>query len=90
MYLYTGAIDFAPFGSGENRRSRSAEIVTLADGDVPRPSPKSIYRLADKVRTRPWERTRDGRQTFVTVRRPCVKDLGTGPHPWSIGKVRHR
>ena len=49
MYLYTGVIEFAPFGSKENRRSRSAEIVTLSDDKVPRPSPKSIYRLADKV-----------------------------------------
>jgi len=48
MYLYTNVIEFAPFGSNENRRSRSAEIVTLSDDKVPRPSPKSIYRLADK------------------------------------------
>ena len=53
MYLYTSAIEFAPFGSNENRRSRSAEIVTPSDDKVPRPSPKSIYRLADKVCTRP-------------------------------------
>ena len=51
MYLYTDVMDFAPFGSGENRRSRDAEIITLSDDCVPRPSPKSIYRLADKVRT---------------------------------------
>jgi len=51
MYLYTNVIEFAPFGSEENRRSRSAEIATLSDDKVPRPSPKSIYRLADKVRT---------------------------------------
>ena len=49
MYLYTGVISFAPFGSRENRRSRSAEIITPSDDEVPRPSPKSIYRLADKV-----------------------------------------
>ena len=49
MYLYTNVIEFAPFGSYENRRSRSAEIVTPSDDKVPRPSPKSIYRLADKV-----------------------------------------
>ena len=49
MYLYTNTIEFAPFGSDENRRSRSAEIVTPSDDDIPRPSPKSIYRLADKV-----------------------------------------
>ncbi|KAF9645626.1 hypothetical protein BDM02DRAFT_3119977 [Thelephora ganbajun] len=48
MYLYTDAIEFAPFGSGQNRRSRSAEIVTPSDDNIPRPSPKSIYRLADK------------------------------------------
>ena len=49
MYLYTNVIEFAPFGSEENRRSRSTEIVSLSDESVPRPSPKSIYRLADKV-----------------------------------------
>ena len=52
MYLYTDEIEFAPFGSEENRRSRSAEIVSPSDGNVPRPSPRSIYRLADKVCTR--------------------------------------
>ena len=49
MYLYTDTIEFAPFGSEENRRSRSAEFVTPSDDKVPRPSPKSIYRFADKV-----------------------------------------
>ena len=49
MYLYTDAIEFAPFGSEKNRRSRSEEIVNSSDDKVPRPSPKSIYRLADKV-----------------------------------------
>ncbi|KAF9785422.1 hypothetical protein BJ322DRAFT_829530 [Thelephora terrestris] len=48
MYLYTNVIEFAPFGSQENRRSRSAEIINSSDEEVPRPSPKSIYRLADK------------------------------------------
>ena len=49
MYLYTCEIGFAPFGSEENRRSRGTEIVDSSDYKVPRPSPKSIYRLADKV-----------------------------------------
>ena len=47
LYLYTDAIDFAPFGSAENRKSRSQDISS--EEIVPRPSPKSIYRLADKV-----------------------------------------
>ena len=51
MYLYTGVIEFAPFGSDENRGLRRAEFVKHSDDKVPRPSPKSIYRLADKVRT---------------------------------------
>jgi len=55
MYLYTDAIEFAPFGSKENRRSRSAEIVTPSDDKIPRPSPKSIYRLADKVCLHVWQ-----------------------------------
>ena len=51
MYLYTGAIAFAPFGSEENRRSRRVGIGKLPDDNVSPPSPKSIYRLADKVVT---------------------------------------
>jgi len=53
MYLYTDAIEFAPFGSDENRRSRRPEAITPLDDKVPRPSPKSIYRLADKVCLQP-------------------------------------
>ena len=49
MYLYTGAIEFAPFGSEEHRKLRRAEIVDPSDDKVPRPSPKSIYQLANKV-----------------------------------------
>ncbi|KAF9785420.1 hypothetical protein BJ322DRAFT_1193974 [Thelephora terrestris] len=48
MYLYTDAITFAPFGSEENRRSRNAEMGDPSDVEIPQPSPKSIYRLADK------------------------------------------
>ena len=50
MYLYTDDIEFAPYGSEENRKSRSADIVFSSEDSIPRPSPKSIYRLADKVR----------------------------------------
>ena len=42
-------ISFAPFGSDENRKGRGAEIAWAPEGDIPNPSPKSIYRLADKV-----------------------------------------
>ncbi|KAF9647698.1 hypothetical protein BDM02DRAFT_3187774 [Thelephora ganbajun] len=48
LYLYTDDIEFASFGSKTNRKTRAAEIVSLAPNCVPRPSPKSIYRLADK------------------------------------------
>jgi len=58
MYLYTNMMEFAPFGSAENRRSRSAEIVTPSHDNVPRPSPKSIYRLTDKVRMRSFQFSR--------------------------------
>ena len=51
FYLYTGHIEFAPFGSEANRKTRAAEIGSLAPDRVPRPSPKSMYRLADKVYT---------------------------------------
>ena len=49
LYLYTGSIKFASFGSEENRKSRSPEIAWKREGEIPKPSPKSIYRLADKV-----------------------------------------
>jgi hypothetical protein len=56
LYLYTDSIGFALFGSKENRRSRSSEIAWALEGEIPEPSPKSIYRLADKVSStlRPW------------------------------------
>ena len=50
MHLYTGTIEFGPFGSKENRKSRNGELNDdTSDDMIPRPSPKSIYRLADKV-----------------------------------------
>lgn len=49
MYLYTGEIGFAPFGSKENRELRAPELLSKEEGTVPRPSPKSIYRIADMV-----------------------------------------
>lgn len=49
LYLYTNSINFASYGSKENRRSRSSEIAWTKEGQIPKPSPKSIYRLADKV-----------------------------------------
>ncbi|KAF9645620.1 hypothetical protein BDM02DRAFT_3262815 [Thelephora ganbajun] len=48
FYLYTSQIEFAPHGSERNRRSRTAEILSVSKDSIPRPSPKSIYRLADK------------------------------------------
>ncbi|KAF9646320.1 hypothetical protein BDM02DRAFT_253709 [Thelephora ganbajun] len=48
LYLYTNSIQFASFGSKENRKSRSPEIAWTPEGEIPKPSPKSIYRLADK------------------------------------------
>ena len=47
-YLYTGEIEFAPWGSTERRNARSLEKISESYG-IPKPSPKSIYRLADKV-----------------------------------------
>ena len=55
LYLYTNSIEFAPYGSEDNRKSRSAEIVSVSEDSIPRPSPKSIYRLADKVSGDPLE-----------------------------------
>ena len=47
-YLYTDEIEFAPWGSAERRDARAREKISESYG-IPRPSPKSIYRLADKV-----------------------------------------
>jgi len=49
MYLYTDEIDFAPFGSKANRELRIPELVSGEANTIPRPSPKSIYRIADMV-----------------------------------------
>ena len=49
MYLYTDEVEFAPVGSKENRKSRNPESVMSHGGRVHLPSPKSIYRLADRV-----------------------------------------
>jgi len=47
-YLYTDEIEFAPWGSTERREARALEKVSKSYR-IPKPSPKSIYRLADKV-----------------------------------------
>ena len=47
-YLYTGEIEFAPWGSAERRKARALEKISGSYG-IPKPSPKSVYRLADKV-----------------------------------------
>jgi len=47
-YLYTDEIEFAPWGSAEKRKTRALEKVSESYG-IPKPSPKSVYRLADKV-----------------------------------------
>lgn len=47
-YLYTNEIEFAPWGSAERRGARAQEPMSESYG-IPKPSPKSIYRLADKV-----------------------------------------
>jgi hypothetical protein len=49
MYVYTGEIDFAPFGSKANRELRTPELLSTEGDTIPRPSPKSIYRAADMV-----------------------------------------
>ena len=47
-YLYTNEIEFAPWGSAERRKVRAHEEIAESH-ETPKPSPKSIYRLADKV-----------------------------------------
>jgi len=50
MYLYTNEIDFAPFGSKANRELLIPELMSGEADTIPRPSPKSVYRIADMVR----------------------------------------
>jgi hypothetical protein len=47
-YLYTNEIEFAPWGSAERRKARAIKTTPESYG-IPKPSPKSIYRLASKV-----------------------------------------
>ena len=47
QYLYTNEIEFAPWGSTERRNARAYELSESYG--IPKPSPKSVYRLADKV-----------------------------------------
>ena len=47
-YLYTDGIEFAPWGSVERRKARALEKISESYG-ISKPSPKSVYRLADKV-----------------------------------------
>ena len=47
-YLYTDEIEFAPWGSTERREARALEKISESYG-IPKPSPKSVYRLANKV-----------------------------------------
>ena len=47
-YLYTDEIEFAPWGSAGRRETRALEKISESYG-IPKPSPKSVYRLADKV-----------------------------------------
>ena len=47
-YLYIDEIEFAPWGSVERRKARAFEKISESHG-IPKPSPKSVYRLADKV-----------------------------------------
>lgn len=49
MYLYTGSLEFAVYEFEGECRSRSTETISSSEDSVPRPSPMSIYRLADKV-----------------------------------------
>lgn len=51
-YLYTNEIEFAPWGSAERRKARAHGEITESY-EPPKPSPKSIYRLADKVGINP-------------------------------------
>ena len=47
-YLYTKETEFALWGSTERRKARALERISESYG-IPKPSPKSVYRLADKV-----------------------------------------
>ena len=51
MYLYTSEIDFRPVGPRPYRELHAPGLSSEEEDTIPRPSPKSIYRIADMVRT---------------------------------------
>ena len=46
--MYTNEIEFASWGSAERHKARAYEVESESYG-IPKPSPKSVYRLADRV-----------------------------------------
>ena len=67
-YLYTGEIEFAQWGSAERRKARSLEKISKSYG-IPKASPKSVYRLADKVTICQWS-------INLALTRPLVRHPG--------------
>jgi len=86
-YLYTDEIEFAPWGSAERREARAREKISWSYG-IPRPSPKSIYRLADKVMILPYGLCRV-ELTLSSVRYPRVEAARVTADPARPVQVRH-
>ena len=86
-YLYTGEIGFAPWGSAERRDARAREKISWSYG-IPRPSPKSIYRLADKVKVLPYGLCR-AELTLSSVRYSRVEAARVAADPERLIQVRH-
>ena len=77
-YLYTGEIEFAPWGSAESRKACSLKKASEPCG-IPKPSPKSVYRLADKVTN--FKLTTQLGLTLSLVRHPRVERARVATDP---------
>ncbi|KAF9778324.1 hypothetical protein BJ322DRAFT_493540 [Thelephora terrestris] len=92
LYLYTGEMEFAPTKSGANQTWGIGLRDSLHD-DVPRPSPRSIYRLADKydvpeLRTLALCRIRDELHTRDIVKETFSK-FASKYDEWQPPPVEH-
>jgi len=87
-YLYTDEIEFAPWGSAERRKTRALEKVSESYG-IPKPSPKSVYRLADKVMNSHMHSLCQLGLTLPLVRHTQVERARVTTDPTRLVRVQH-
>ena len=87
-YLYTDEIEFAPWGSAERRKTRALEKVSESYG-IPKPSPKSVYRLADKVMNSHMHSLCQLGLTSPPVRHTRVERARVATDPTRLVRVQH-